>query len=50
MMLVSVIAAIKEEVFAILYFVEPITERIFTKMIDKYIIIQIATIFAYSSM
>ena len=34
MTLVSVIVAM-EVVFAILYFIAPITERIFTKMIDK---------------
>ena len=35
MTLVSVVVAMKEVVFAILYFIAPITERIFTKMIDK---------------
>ena len=50
MALVSVIVAIKEVVFAIFYFIAPITERIFTKMIDKSNIIQIATIVSYSSM
>ena len=34
MTLISVIVAMKEVVFAILYFIAPITERIFTKMID----------------
>ena len=35
MTLVSVIVAIKEVVFAILYFIAPIKKRIVTKMIDK---------------
>ena len=35
MTLVSVIVAMKEVVFAILYFIAPITERIVTMMIDK---------------
>ena len=35
MALVSVIVAMKVVVFAILYFIAPITERIVTKMIDK---------------
>ena len=35
MALVSVIVAMKEVVFAILYFIAPITERIVTKIIDK---------------
>ena len=35
MTLVSVIVAIKEVLFAILYFIAPITERIVTKKIDE---------------
>ena len=33
MTLVSVVVAMKEVVFAILYFIAPITERVFTKML-----------------